>query len=452
MSQYAQDIQRMLATLQDSGREEEALPSEEEELETVHVYPVEGGGILFTKTQLDQDELSSTMIDRKEPDKNTTQTTQKVATPVKEPSFFPDFMLILCFFLLLDMADSSLTALLTPTATITITPKVQTITMTATIPIIPGGNGVQGRVSPALTLSQSQTIQASGHGHQDARTATGALTFYNGSFSPQTIDAGTIYKGSDGVQVRTDQTVTIAAASPGSPPQFGVATVSAHAVLAGSSGNIYADDINITANSVLVQNSQFSRGQNERDFTYVTKGDLRQVINTLNNQLTQSVQAALNSQLTPDEALVSAKCTKTVISDHQPGDQASQVKVTTSETCSAVLYNKDALQTQANRILNNLAAKKLGTGYRLFGSVRVKVTQTTQSTPALVLSIGGVWVFQINEERIKNLIAGKPRSEAIRLLSDTPGIQRISISGITDNQPLPIDSSHIHLLILVGVS
>jgi VCBS repeat-containing protein len=64
----------------------------------------------------------------------------------------------------------------------------------------------------------------------------------------------------------------------------------------------------------------------------------------------------------------------------------------------------------------------------------------------------GVWMYQLNQSQIQNLVAGKPRLEAIQLLTRLPGVVRVSIAGITDNQFLPEDIAHIHLLILLNVS
>ena len=67
--------------------------------------------------------------------------------------------------------------------------------------------------------------------------------------------------------------------------------------------------------------------------------------------------------------------------------------------------------------------------------------------PTLTTTIHGVWVYQINEKQIQSLVAGKPRLEAIRLLQKLPGVQTVSITGISDNQQLPTDTAHIHLSI-----
>src|SRR6266566_573688 len=448
-SQYAKDMQYILAALQEPGQEGEdtqALPDEQEEI--LHAYPVNIGGIegvLHTKEVIPAEYLTNTtVVESQDIQEEVVPETTQRATPQREPpSLFLHFLLILLLFMLLDSVDTSLTALFTPTATITIIPKTQTIAATAILPIAE----LQGRMLPALTLSQSQIVQATGKGHQDARAATGIVTFYNGLSTSQSVAIGTILTGIDGIAITTDETATI---PPANPPSLGETSITAHAVKPGSSGNIQAGDINTTLSTGLfVKNtSDFTGGRNARDFRYITKDDIQLAISALTPKLSQSIQAALRAQLKAPEQLVNPTCNRTINSDHQPGDEASSVQVSVSETCSAVVYNKDALQTQATVILTHQALKKLGTGYRLFGSIQVQVTWATTTQPTLALSIKGTWVYSINEQRVTNLVAGKPKLTAIRLLSKLPGIQRISIAGISDNSPLPDDLSHIHILII----
>ncbi|HLQ30842.1 MAG TPA: hypothetical protein VK140_16530, partial [Ktedonobacteraceae bacterium] len=60
-------MHQVLATLQAPGEEEEAQTHGEEEPATIHVYPVAGGGILFSQVPLDQEE--PTIIEsQEEPD------------------------------------------------------------------------------------------------------------------------------------------------------------------------------------------------------------------------------------------------------------------------------------------------------------------------------------------------------------------------------------------------
>jgi hypothetical protein len=100
--------------------------------------------------------------------------------------------------------------------------------------------GIPGRLLSALTMSQQKTVPTTGLGHQNVTQATGYVTFYNAATYPQEIPAGTLLIGADGVQVVTDQTAFIPA---GNLLTNGHTTVTAHALLAGSAGNIQGGDI-----------------------------------------------------------------------------------------------------------------------------------------------------------------------------------------------------------------
>src|SRR6266516_2131646 len=102
-------------------------------------------------------------------------------TPPKQKPYWLliPFTILFC---LLFLAASSLFPLLTPSATVTIIPVERNIALTAAIQ-------VQGSELPLLTLMQSTSIPATGKRHQSARHAGGTITFYNGSFSSQTIAA-----------------------------------------------------------------------------------------------------------------------------------------------------------------------------------------------------------------------------------------------------------------------
>jgi len=442
-------MHQMLATLQASGRAEDAQTHGEEEQATIHVYPVAGGGILFSKVPLDQEE--PTVIDSQDPDTQI-PSTKHSTTPRKEPSFFFSYLLILCFFVLFDMADSQLTALLTPTITVTLTPKARTISTTATLPIGTNRNGVPGRVLPGLTLTQSTSTNATGQGHQNAHAASGTLTFYNGLFTVQTVYASTIFRRADGVQVVTDQMGTI---PPNIPPQDGQARIAAHALYAGQVGNIQALDINGTVSSSLfVKNlAPFSGGQNERDYPMVTKADLDRVVKSLAPSLFQSEQAALSAQLTAGEALAPPTCSPTTTADHAVGSEATTVQVTVSQSCGAVAYNQQAVQVQATQLLISMAATQLGTGYTLTGTIQVTTIQAT-ATKKVVFSFMcmGTWVYTLTpqeQQQIKHLIAGRTKQDALQLLLSQQGIDKATIAGVPDTKKLPDDLTHMHLFIIV---
>jgi hypothetical protein len=192
----------------------------------------------------------------------------------------------------------------------------------------------------------------------------------------------------------------------------------------------------------------------------VTRSDVTNAAAPLKVTLAQSMSGALQGQGKEGEQLFIPPCTPTVMSDHSLGAEAAQVKVTVSETCSAVEYNSQELDRKATDLLHRQAAIKTGTGYSLFGGVQVSVKQasvTHTTTPPVFLSFKatGMWIYglsQKSQQRIKNLITGKTRDQALHILAAMPGIERgsISFTGFTDDSRLPKNSSYIHLILLVS--
>src|SRR5260370_18564837 len=95
------------------------------------------------------------------------------------------------------------------TVSVTLAARSQQVSLTGTLQL--------GRVLNPITLSQSQTVPTTGHGHQDAKQATGYITFYNGQLTSVFIPAGTTLTGNSGVQIITDQDANIPTAK---LPQF----------------------------------------------------------------------------------------------------------------------------------------------------------------------------------------------------------------------------------------
>ena len=157
----------------------------------------------------------------------------------------------------------------------------------------------------------------------------------------------------------TDQIAYIPQAN---PPTFGQVTVSAHAVNAGSSGNINAGDINGTCcrEYILVRNTNsFTGGQNSRDYQSVAKADIQQVTNGLSQQFQQTLQGKTTSLAAASETLMQpTPCTTNVSSDHPAGAEATQVTVTIHETCTPVAYNTNDFKSQAETVLTQAVTQK----------------------------------------------------------------------------------------------
>jgi len=463
-SQDAEEVKKLLANPDEQNQDREpqtqlpaidvlSEPFEEEPAITLHVHHFPDALVIIKDPGDHTDErVIESVMSKVQPDAtpggDQEQKPEQEAQPPPPPKkSFRHAILTASFYLFLIVSSLFLQSslpLYAPTATITIIPQSQGITYTGMLQL--------GRVIAPITVTQSQTAPATGKGHQDARQATGSITFYNGLFSEQTIAAGTILTGENGIQVITDQTAFIPA---GNPPIYGQATVFAHTLTFGSVGNIRALDIDTTLSaSVFAKNTApFTGGQDERDFSTVRQQDINTLSTSLKTSLAQSVTGALQGQLQPNEQLSLLPCTPTVTSDHRPGQEASQVKVTASETCSAVAYNKDALQTKATDLLSQQAIQNLGTSYSLIGDVQTSITQAvvTHTIPTLVFTCQGTWVYALSQEaqqQLKQLIAGKPKQEAITLLLSLPGIEKASIRW-DENTKLPENLDALHLVIFV---
>jgi hypothetical protein len=370
------------------------------------------------------------------------------------------------FLLLICLACEVLLALTTPSPTITLVPLARDLSTTATITAVPGtpaGGQIASRLLPPLTLSQAGTAPTTGKGHQDAEAARGTITFYNGLFSSQTVEAGTLLTGSDGIAVVTDQAAVIPAARASTPPTYGQVTVPAHTALAGPQGNIRVRDINEACclTSVLAQNTvAFQGGQNERDFTVVARGDIDNVASSLTAALIKGERAALASQLTDGEALVTPACRLKVTPDHRPGAEATAVRVTVTERCRAVAYERASLRDEAARAFTQQAARLLGTHYLLVDAMQVQVVRSAlrdnqEGIATISVQIGGTWAYRFSQaelERIKESIAGRTLRQARLILLSLPGIRRVEIDGMGGNGRLPKDVSDFHMLLLFGAN
>jgi hypothetical protein len=353
------------------------------------------------------------------------------------------------FVCLVFVAASSFVSLLTPSATVAIIPVERSITTTEAIQ-------VQGRLLPALTISQSITVPTTGTMHQDASRAEGSITFYNGLLTPQTIAAGTILSGSDGIKIITDQPATIPKAT---PPVEGHIAVSAHALSTGASGNILILDIDqaCCANSVLAKNTTaFRGGAPARDFIIVTKHDLETATGAIKITLLKSEQAALATQLNPGEALIPQPCNPTVSSDHRPGEEAKQVTVTVSDTCTGIAYAAHDVDATATQMITTDAVNRLGSGYSPIGDIQTTIVQATihstrQGGVHVTVQAAGTWVYQITpriQAQLAVLIAGKTKQQAIAILLQFPGIAGAQITLQGGNPTLPQDANALRIHIL----
>jgi hypothetical protein len=373
----------------------------------------------------------------------------------------PFMLLVFCLLAAGAVAVCFLVSCFSASATVTLLPVERQISATTTLTVVPGSANpnryqVPGKLLSPLALSETQTVPTTGTGHQPAQAAQGMLTFYNASLAMQTVSAGTVLVGADGVEVVTEQDAVLPA---GSLATNGQVSVPAHAVIAGPAGNIPAADISgpCCRLNVLVQNrSAFTGGQNARSFPMVSPADLNGTIAALKASLQESIQAALAVQVHVDESLLPPLCTPTVSATHAVGEEASQLRVTVVETCTGLAYRTQALHDLVTQVVTQQALRQWGTGYVLAGRVEVTMVKSTiegGQPRSIILQVTGrgMWAYQFTQAELQHLatrIAGKSTREARTILLRVPGVQSVTIqlsAGMGTSSTLPGNPAQIKM-------
>jgi hypothetical protein len=432
-------------------------PDDQEPLETYHIYPM-GEGLFITKTPLQEDEPESIEAFTDSIPAQTPPT--KSRKPTKE-GIFALITCILALSLVCFNISQALYLVFLQSVTVTIIPVTHTLTTTQTFQIVENPHTksqIQGQLFTPLALSQSVTVPATGHAHQSAQQASGTITFYNGLVTPQTVEAGTTLTTAVGTQITTDQVAIIPPATQSIPPTYGQTSVPAHAVLAGSAGNIARGDINQTCcgESIQVQNpSNFIGGIDARDYTTVTQHDITNTTFSLATSLEATSQAALNAQTHPGNTITS-HCANTVQTNHQVGQEATQLTVSVQRLCSAAEFDTKYLQQHIAEEINTASQSSFGHGTTLFSEAHT-TTLHTNFTPNHQVFIQvrgtGTTFYQPDNTSLLNLkksIAGKTGKSAQTFLTSLPWTTQVKISGLPDNNSrLPSDPGRIHLLFLI---
>jgi hypothetical protein len=138
---------------------------------------------------------------------------------------------------------------------------------------------------PPRTFTAQTPVIPTGVRTYPATAAHGVITITNGSVISQTLPAGLIFISNRGVSVSTDQAIFVPA---GSADGYGVATVAAHALTSGNTGNIPALAVDtVEGSSVYVRNlAAFSGGKDAYSIKVVTAQDTQTALIQARNALT----------------------------------------------------------------------------------------------------------------------------------------------------------------------
>lgn len=218
----------------------------------LHAYPIEGGGFLVTDHPLAP---GAELVEPEE---------------APHPSFVPLILSILA------LSGILAVGILSPYQQ----PEVRE---TLRVPVI---------LLPLRTYSISVKVIPTGKKTSPATRAQGALTITNGSILSEELPQGLILTSKNGVEVETDAAVFV---PPGSATGLGYATVSAHAVVSGTMGNIPMLAINqVEGTSLYIRNLQaFTGGKNGFTNTFITQTDRTSALEKARSWLTEQSSAGI---------------------------------------------------------------------------------------------------------------------------------------------------------------
>jgi hypothetical protein len=311
-----------------------------------------------------------------------------------------------------------------PTATVTLTPMSRVLNDTIAVKLI----------THSVNAAQQDTQTGVPSGPPALGThATGVLTFWNYTSSWVTIAAGTTVTNATGQQVATDKELRV----PPDPIIPGVASVSAHAVKVGKSGNIAAMSINKACcftGIVVANEALYSGGSDAQTLPIVRQSDLDTVANALKTALTQKVLTYIRSQLKTGEQLVSSEpqCNTKITALPAVGTSAAKFSVTVALACTDAAFNaQDAVQ-QAQDRLKQEATQQLAPGFALVGTITATIQKVLLGEPVTVLvAARGVWRYHFTaalKRAMAQRIVRKTVSNAKTLLLQQTGVADVAIS------------------------
>jgi serine/threonine protein kinase len=375
-------------------------------------------------------------------------------------------------------------------ATVTITPKSSALQNSYTITAVPGTpdasqNQIGARQISVTTQAYTQTANATGTKYTGGTQAHGTLGVYNyNTGSGVTLSAGSTYVNNSGcpapnsIVMVLDASVSLPAAP--SLGNYSSTIVPAHVQQVGTIGNfahfsssnsvplvpqsgcatfVYLSGScpgapgNICLDIASTQGS-FTGGTDPQPYTVVAQSDIDGAANSLIQANQPNADQEIQSQLQSGEQEIggTAQCSPNVTADHAAGDQASQVTVSVTFTCTGEAYSQKDATDLARQLLTNAAKSQPGSQYALVGQITSSIVSSSpgnQGTENLVVSASGVWAYQFSatdQQNLAALIAGKTTQQARQTLLAQPGVADVTIQITSGSgQTLPTKTQEIKI-------
>lgn len=328
--------------------------------------------------------------------------------------------------------------------------EVLDVTAVAGLPEVrPAEGRVPGRLVET-TVEITERTATTGRRSEPDRPAQGRVTFVSRVPEAIVIPPGVRVATATGIEFRT----TTAAALP--PLPGSMVNVNVVAVQPGAAGNVPPTSIDRVLDPVLetkvaVLQEEATRDGSDRELRLVTAADQERVRQQAQARLNETAREAVMALRRPSESLYAEAVRVTLLEerfDRQVNDEAPELSVRMRARASAVAFEGARVNAMA---IQRLEAERRASVIREEFSTRpLEMTDSGEDWVSFRLQTEALLAPRIEEERVREVLAGKQLDEAVSYLTDQfPLLEpaRISLQpALTGRLPLVPQRIQVHLI------
>lgn len=331
-------------------------------------------------------------------------------------------------------------SLVKATVTLRVAPKViertEEITFTSS-----GETDVERKMIQAETITQeeegSTSTDATGK-KEVGEKAKGSITIYSNLAKEQTFEKGAVITASNNIKFTLDDTVKVASKAGASDPTRTV-KVNVTAAEIGKeynvpSGSKFTIGSFSTTDAEAKNDSAFSGGS-KKEVTVVAKNDITTLEEELPKLLEEKAKEMLKEKITDDKVLLGGfvdTSLEDATFDKKAGEEASSVTLTATVLYQGLAYSKKDAETLAAALLDIEENKMTFATNGL--TFDVKDVKKNNNTYVASVAIRGEVIPKVDQEALKQELAGKPFDQAREIVSKVPQVDDVEISL---SPPLP---------------
>ncbi len=324
-------------------------------------------------------------------------------------------------------------------------------------PSDPSSNIIQAEF---VSVSEDGSVSTQSTGKKEVGDkAKGTVTIFSQLSDSQNLAKGTVIKSPNGLSFTLDSTVTINSVGSRSADQAVTPSTVNVNVTAGDigkesnlpSGTKFTVAGFSTADLVAKNDNPFSGGT-KKEITVVSKDDIAKLLQNLPKSLEQKAKYDLGKEVSGDKVLLPVFISTTVNKkdfDKNTNDEAKQVTLKGSVNFEGIAYKKSDATNFANELLKTSISGDLAVDPN---NIKVQVKDIKENKNKEVsanITIVGILVPKIDEEKLSKQIAGKSFKNAQDVLEKLPQVGSVDIK-LSFNIPffpkrLPFSSKNVKI-------